>query len=141
MNNIIETAVNTPDLSTLVAAVTAADLVTTLQGAGPFTVFAPVNSAFAKLPKGTVETLVKPENKDQLTQILTYHVVSGTYLSSDLEDGAVITTLQGEDLTVSLLNGKVMLLDVKGQTVEVIAANLEQSNGVVHLIDTVLMPS
>jgi uncharacterized surface protein with fasciclin (FAS1) repeats len=141
MNNIIETAVNTPDLATLVAAIKAADLVSTLQGTGPFTVFAPVNSAFAKLPEGTVETLLKNESKDLLTKILTYHVISGKYLSSDLEDGATITTVQGEDLTVKIESGKVWLEDTTGKTAQVATADLEQSNGVVHLIDSVLMPS
>ena len=133
--NIIENAVNSKDHTTLVAAVKAADLVATLQSAGPFTVFAPTNAAFDKLPKGTVETLLKPENKKTLTNILTYHVVSGKALAADLKDGQELTTVQGGKLKVSIKGDKVMIGDA-----HVTMADVAASNGVVHVIDKVLMP-
>jgi uncharacterized surface protein with fasciclin (FAS1) repeats len=145
--NIIENAVKSKDHTTLVAAVKAAGLVETLQGAGPFTVFAPTNEAFAKLPKGTVETLVKPENKATLTKILTYHVVAGKFNAKDIlakiKEGngtATLTTVQGETLKASLKGKKVVLTDAKGGTSTVTIADVNQSNGVIHVIDTVLMP-
>ena len=139
-NDIVTTAINTPSLSTLVAALQAADLVATLQGPGPFTVFAPDNAAFDKLPEGTLATLLDPANKDLLTKILTYHVVAGAFTASDLSDGMVIPTVQGQNLTVNIKNGVVTLTSDTNNVVTVIAANLLQSNGVVHVIDTVLMP-
>jgi uncharacterized surface protein with fasciclin (FAS1) repeats len=141
---IVENAVNSKDHTTLVAAVKAAGLVDTLNGAGPFTVFAPTNEAFAKLPAGTVDTLVKPENKDTLTKILTYHVVAGKYSAKDLiklaKAHGTLTTVQGEPLSVSTMDGKVMLTDAKGGMSTVTIANVYQSNGVIHVVDTVLMP-
>jgi len=144
---IVENASTAKNLTTLVAAVKAAGLVDTLSGTGPFTVFAPTNDAFAKLPKGTVDTLLKPENKAKLTQILTYHVVPGTYTSSQLmaaakKDGgsSMLTTVQGEKLTVKLSDGKVWVVDAKGGKAAVTTADVGQSNGVVHVIDSVLMP-
>jgi uncharacterized surface protein with fasciclin (FAS1) repeats len=134
-NTVVDIAVGSPDHTTLVAAVTAAGLVETLSGTGPFTVFAPTNSAFGALPEGTVENLLKPESKDQLTSVLTYHVVSGNVMAADLSDGQVVTTLNGQELTVSINDGKVM---INGATV--IAADLAGSNGVVHVVDTVLLP-
>lgn len=145
--NIIENAVNSKDHTTLVAAVKAAGLVETLQGKGPFTVFAPTNAAFDKLPAGTVETLVKPENKDQLTKILTYHVVAGKYSAKDImkaiKDGngkATWKTVSGGTLTGMLDGGKVKLMDEAGNTATVTIADVNQSNGVIHVIDTVVMP-
>jgi len=134
-NTVVDIAVGSPDHTTLVAAVSAAGLVETLSGDGPFTVFAPTNAAFAALPEGTVDNLLKPEMKDQLTGVLTYHVVAGNVLSSDLSDGQVVTTLNGQELTVSIKDGKVM---INGATV--VAADLAGSNGVVHVIDSVLLP-
>ena len=139
--NIIQNAVNSKDHTTLVAAVKAAGLVDTLEGKGPFTVFAPTNAAFAKLPAGTVDTLVKPENKATLTKILTYHVVPGKLEASDLTDGKKLKTVQGEDLTVKRSGGKVMFIDAKGDSSTVTIPNVNQSNGVIHVVDTVLMPS
>lgn len=145
--NIIENAVNSKDHTTLVAAVKAADLVATLQGAGPFTVFAPTDAAFNKLPKGTVETLIKPENKKTLTDILTYHVVSGKLDSKSLADlikkgngKAELKTVNGEILTVMMTGKKVVLKDAKGGMSTVTIADVYQSNGVIHVIDTVVMP-
>ncbi|MEH2511340.1 putative surface protein with fasciclin (FAS1) repeats [Nitrobacteraceae bacterium AZCC 1564] len=138
--NIIENAVNSKDHTTLVAAVKAAGLVDTLSGKGPFTVFAPTNAAFSKLPAGTVETLVKPENKATLTKILTYHVVPGKMNASDLADGKKLKTVEGEELTVKNAGDKVALTDAKGDTSMVTIADVNQSNGVIHVIDTVLMP-
>ena len=136
-----------PNLTTLVAAVKAAGLVDTLNSAGPFTVFAPTNDAFDKLPAGTVDTLVKPENKDQLTKILTYHVVSGTYDSKRLvkeikkAGGSLqLPTVAGEPLTFTLDGSSVKITDAKGGSATVTTADVYQSNGVVHVIDTVLMP-
>jgi len=145
--NIVENAVNSQDHTTLVAAVKAAGLVETLSSAGPFTVFAPTNAAFDKLPKGTVETLVKPENKAMLTSILTYHVVVGKIDSKTLIDlikknGGSYTakTVQGGELKFSLVKGKVMLTDEKGGMAMVTIADVYQSNGVIHVIDTVVLP-
>ncbi len=137
---IVANAVNSKDHTTLVAAVKAAGLVDTLNGPGPFTVFAPTNEAFDKLPPGTVETLVKPENKATLTKILTYHVVPGRLTAADLKDGQTLTTVQGETLTVSKKMGHVTLTDAKGGTSMVTIPNVMQSNGVIHVVDTVLMP-
>jgi uncharacterized surface protein with fasciclin (FAS1) repeats len=139
--NIVENAVNSKDHTTLVAAVKAAGLVDTLAGPGPFTVFAPTNEAFGKLPKGTVATLVKPENKATLTKILTYHVVPGKLEASDLTDGKTLTTVEGETLTVKRKGGKVFIVDAKGGMSRVTIPNVNQSNGVIHVVNTVLMPS
>ncbi len=139
--NIIENAVNSKDHTTLVAAVKAAGLVDTLSSKGPFTVFAPTNAAFAKLPAGTVDTLVKPENKAMLTKILTYHVVPGKLAAADLTDGKTLTTVEGEKLTVKLDGSKVWLIDAKGGKSSVTIADVNQSNGVIHVVDTVLMPA
>src|SRR6202140_4151407 len=139
--NIIENAVNSADHTTLVAAVKAAGLVETLEGKGPFTVFAPTNAAFGKLPAGTVDTLVKPENKATLTKILTYHVVPGRLQASDLTDGKKLKTAEGEELTVKKADGKVMIVDAKGGSSTVTISNVHQSNGVIHVVDTVLMPA
>ncbi len=134
--DIVDNAVRAKNVTTVVAAVKAAGLVDTLKSAGPFTVFAPTNDAFAKLPAGTVETLIKPENKATLTDILTYHVVSGRYRSSDLTDGLVLTTVEGKTLTFTRVNGKLM---INGSAM-VETADVISSNGVTHVIDTVLMP-
>ena len=139
--NIIENAVNSADHTTLVAAVKAAGLVETLSGPGPFTVFAPTNNAFGKLPAGTVDTLVRPENKATLTKILTYHVVPGKLSAADLTNGRVLTTVQGERLTVRKAGGMVHLRDAKGGEAMVTIADVNQSNGVIHVVDTVLMPA
>jgi uncharacterized surface protein with fasciclin (FAS1) repeats len=146
--NIVENAVNSQDHTTLVAAVKAAGLVDTLEGAGPFTVFAPTNEAFAKLPAGTVDTLLKPENKDMLVKILTYHVVAGKVGAMDLKkmikDGngtATLKTVSGGTLTAKEVGGKIVLTDEKGGTSTVTIANVWQSNGVIHVVDTVLMPN
>ena len=146
--NIIQNAVNSKDHTTLVAAVKAAGLVDTLQGAGPFTVFAPTNGAFGKLAAGTVDTLVKPENKATLTKILTYHVVAGRMTADRLmkavKDGggeAKLTTVEGEPLIVKQEGmGKLWIIDAKGGASLVTIADVMQSNGVIHVIDTVLMP-
>ena len=145
--NIIENAVNSKDHTTLVAAVKAAGLVDTLEGAGPFTVFAPTNKAFDKLPAGTVDTLLKPENKATLTSVLTYHVVAGSYTSTELmkmvADGngkATLTTVQGGTLTVTKNHHGLWITDAKGGTAHITIADVMQSNGVIHVIDTVLMP-
>jgi uncharacterized surface protein with fasciclin (FAS1) repeats len=138
--NIVENAVNSKDHTTLVAAVKAAGLVDTLASSGPFTVFAPTNAAFGKLPKGTVATLVKPENKATLTKILTYHVVPGKLEAADLTDGKQLTTVEGEQLTVKRSGGKVMIVDAKGGMSMVTIPNVNQSNGVIHVVNTVLMP-
>src|SRR5512138_2968831 len=139
--NIVQNAVNSKDHTTLVAAVKAAGLVETLESKGPFTVFAPTNTAFGKLPAGTVETLVKPENKATLTKILTYHVVPGKLAASDLKDGMKLKTAEGEQLSVKLQDGKVWIVDAKGGTSMVTISNVNQSNGVIHVVDTVLMPA
>jgi uncharacterized surface protein with fasciclin (FAS1) repeats len=145
--NIVENAVNSPINKTLVAAVKAAGLVDTLESPGPFTVFAPTDDAFAKLPAGTVDTLVKPENKATLTKILTYHVVAGRVSSKQLAamirkggGKATLKTVQGEDLTASMMGDKIMLTDAKGGMATITIADVFQSNGVIHVIDTVLMP-
>lgn len=139
--NIVQNAVNSKDHTTLVAAVKAAGLVPTLEGAGPFTVFAPTNAAFSKLPAGTVDTLVKPENKGTLTKILTYHVVPGKLAASDLKDGMKLKTAEGEQLTVKHQGDKVWIIDAKGGQSMVTISNVNQSNGVIHVVDTVLMPA
>lgn len=139
--NIVQNAVNSKDHTTLVAAVKAAGLVDTLSGPGPFTVFAPTNAAFGKLPKGTVENLVKPENKATLTKILTYHVVPGKLKASDLTDGKKLTTVEGEPLTVKHADGKIWIIDAKGDKAQVTISNVNQSNGVIHVVNTVLMPA
>ena len=139
--NIIQNAVNSKDHTTLVAAVKAAGLVPTLESKGPFTVFAPTNAAFGKLPAGTVDTLVKPENKATLTKILTYHVVPGKLAASDLKDGMKLKTAEGEQLTVKHDGSKVWIVDAKGGTSMVTISNVNQSNGVIHVVDTVLMPA
>src|SRR3954447_16627304 len=139
--NIIQNAVNSKDHTTLVAAVKAAGLVDTLSGPGPFTVFAPTNAAFGKLPAGTVENLVKPENKATLSKILTYHVVPGKLEASDLTDGKKLKTVEGEQLTVRKSGDKVTIIDSKGDSSTVTIPNVNQSNGVIHVVDTVLMPS
>ena len=144
---VVDVAVGSKDHTTLVAAVKAAGLVATLQGAGPFTVFAPTNAAFAKLPAGTVENLLKPENKATLTKILTYHVVAGnldaaTVLKA-IADGkgkAVVKTVSGGSLTASVKNGKVILTDETGATATVTVTDLKAGNGVIHVIDSVVMP-
>ncbi len=145
--NIVENAVNSKDHTTLVAAVKAAGLVDTLMGKGPFTVFAPTNAAFDKLPGGTVETLLKPENKGMLTHVLTYHVVPGKLdakkIMSAIKKGrgtATFKTVSGNMLTATMSGGMVILRDEKGGTATVTTANVMQSNGVIHVIDTVLMP-
>jgi uncharacterized surface protein with fasciclin (FAS1) repeats len=145
---IVENAANSPIHTTLVAALKAAGLVDTLNSPGPFTVFAPTNDAFAKLPAGTVDTLLKPESKDTLTKILTYHVVSGKLSAKDIEAGIKaghgkyeMTTVQGGKLTASMKGKKIVLTDEKGGMSTITTANVFQSNGVIHVIDTVLMPS
>lgn len=145
---IVENAVNSPIHTTLVAAVTAAGLVPTLSGPGPFTVFAPTNAAFAKLPAGTVETLVMPANKAALTKILTYHVVAGRISAGDLMNQiragggrAALTTVEGGTLTASLRGNSVILTDEMGGVATVTQADVFQSNGVIHVTDTVSMPN
>lgn len=127
--------------STLLAALKAAGLADQATKKGPFTVFAPENSAFEALPDGTVETLLKPENKKMLSGILLYHVVQGSVMSSDLKDGQKVKTVNGDMLTVRMKDGKVMIEDAKGGMATVTAADIKATNGVVHSIDTVLMPS
>jgi uncharacterized surface protein with fasciclin (FAS1) repeats len=146
--NIIENAVNSKDHTTLVAAVKAAGLVDVLQGAGPFTVFAPTNDAFAKLPAGTVETLLKPENKATLTSVLTYHVVPGRLSSNDISKAikmgkgkAEFKTVQGETLTAMMSGKDVVLKDSKGNTSKITIMDVNQSNGVIHVIDSVVLPN
>jgi uncharacterized surface protein with fasciclin (FAS1) repeats len=134
--DIVDTAVSVDSLSTLVAAVKAADLVATLKSAGPFTVFAPNNAAFAKLATGTVESLLKADKKVDLTSILTYHVVAGKYTADKITDGLKLKTVNGKDLTFTLKDGKVMI----NASTTVISANVETANGVVHVIDGVLLP-
>ena len=146
--NIIENAVHSKDHTTLVAAVKAAGLVGTLSGKGPFTVFAPTNEAFEKLPGGTVETLLQPENKAKLTKILTYHVVKADAMSGAIkkmikDDGGEhkVKTVSGDTLVVSMKGGKIMLTDEKGDVATVTIADVKQSNGVIHVIDTVMLPN
>lgn len=145
--NIVENAVNSKDHKTLVAAVKAAGLVETLQSEGPFTVFAPTDAAFAKLPAGTVENLVKPENKAMLTKILTYHVLPGKYSAKQVwaavkagNGKAMMKTVQGEELTFWTKGKNLYVTDAKGNKAKVTIADVNQSNGVIHVIDTVLMP-
>jgi len=133
--NIVETAIGAGSFKTLVAAVQAAGLGQTLSGQGPFTVFAPSDEAFAKLPKGTVEDLLKPENKAKLTAILTYHVVAGNVMSTDVVKVKSAKTVQGQDLAVMVADGKVMI-----NNAQVIKADIVASNGVIHVVDTVLLP-
>lgn len=144
---IVDIAVGSKDHTTLVAAVTAADLVAVLQGKGPFTVFAPVNAAFAKLPEGTVTTLLKVENKATLAKILTYHVVAGNLdaaaVVKAITDGGgkvEVTTVSGGKLTVSLKDGKVILTDENGGVATVLVTDLKADNGVIHVIDSVVLP-
>lgn len=141
--DIVDNAVNAPNVSTVVAAVKAAGLVDTLKSEGPFTVFAPNNGAFDKLPAGTVDTLVKPENKDQLVAILTYHVVPGTYTSADLkvmaQKGETLTSVQGGVLTPVIENNQVAIKDAKGDVATIETADVISSNGVTHVINSVLM--
>lgn len=144
---IVENAVNSKDHTTLVAAVKAAGLVDTLSGPGPFTVFAPTNEAFKKLPAGTVENLLKPENKGQLQAVLTYHVVPGTLTSKDLMEQikagggkAMLKTVQGEPLTAELKGKSIEIVDSKGDVAKVTIPNVMQSNGVIHVINTVMLP-
>lgn len=145
--NIVAVAAGNENFSTLVAAVKAAGLVETLSGVGPFTVFAPTNDAFGKLPEGTVESLLLPESKDALTGILTYHVVAGKFEAAAVieaingNDGKfTVTTVQGNDITLSLADGNVVLTDAKGGTSTVVIADVAASNGVIHALDTVVMP-
>ncbi|MEJ7138460.1 fasciclin domain-containing protein [Amphibiibacter pelophylacis] len=145
--DIVDNAVNSKDHTTLVAAVKAAGLVDTLKSKGPFTVFAPVNAAFDKLPAGTVDTLLKPENKAQLTGVLTYHVVAGKVSAADLiqqikagNGQATLKTVQGGELTARLEGGKVVLVDANGGMSTVTQADVNQSNGVIHVVDSVLLP-
>lgn len=133
--DVVDIAMASADHSTLVAAVKAAGLVETLKGTGPFTIFAPTNAAFAALPAGTVDGLLKADKKADLTKILTYHVVAGNVKAADLKDGQKVKTLQGEELTVSIKDGKVMI-----NGANVTAADLSGSNGVIHVVDAVLMP-
>ena len=144
---VVEIAVGNENFTTLVTAVKAAELVETLSSEGPFTVFAPTNDAFAKLPEGTVATLVEPENKEQLTGILTYHVVSGKFMAADVvkaigeNDGSfTIPTVQGEELVATLDGDNVIITDANGNTSTVIMADVDASNGVIHAVDAVVMP-
>ncbi|MEM9578915.1 MAG: fasciclin domain-containing protein [Pseudomonadota bacterium] len=132
--DIVDTAVNAGTFETLVAAVSAAELVETLKSEGPFTVFAPTDEAFAALPEGTVETLLKPENKDQLVAVLTYHVVPGKVMSTDLSDDMAAKTVQGSEIMIDLDDG------VKVNDASVVTADIETSNGVIHVIDSVILP-
>ena len=145
--NIVETAISTDATSTLVAAVKAADLVDVLSGEGPFTVFAPTNDAFARLPKGTVETLLKPENKGTLQAILKYHVVAGKFSAADIvkmikkgNGTAKIKTVAGGTITAMIKDNAVYIKDENGNTAKVTAADLDQTNGVIHVIDMVVLP-
>ena len=146
--NIVENAMNSNDHTTLVAAVTAAGLVQTLEGPGPYTVFAPTNEAFQKLPAGTVDTLLKPENKEMLTKVLTYHVVAGKVSSKELAKEikagggtATLKTVEGGTLKASMDGKNIVLTDEKGNMSTVTIADVYQSNGVIHVVDTVLMPN
>jgi uncharacterized surface protein with fasciclin (FAS1) repeats len=145
--NIVQNAVNSKDHTTLVAAVKAAGLVPTLESSGPFTVFAPTNEAFAKLPAGTVDTLLKPENKAKLTSVLTYHVVAGRMTTKELREKvkegggmAELKTVEGEALTVKENDGKLWLIDAKGDMAQITIGDVLQSNGVIQVINTVLLP-
>lgn len=144
---IVENAVNSPDHTTLVAAVKAAGLVDTLSGAGPFTVFAPTNAAFARLPAGTVETLLQPQNLGTLQSVLTYHVVPGRVTAADLSrliaaggGRASLTTVQGGRLTAQMMGNRIMLVDTKGGMSHVTQGDVMQSNGIIHVVDAVAMP-
>jgi uncharacterized surface protein with fasciclin (FAS1) repeats len=146
--DIVDNAVNSNDHTTLVAAVKAAGLVDTLKSKGPFTVFAPTNAAFEKLPAGTVETLLKPENKAMLTKVLTYHVVAGTYDSKSIMKAikkgngmATFTTVAGGKLMAKMNGSELVLTDEKGGMSRVTIANVRQSNGVIHVVDTVVLPN
>jgi uncharacterized surface protein with fasciclin (FAS1) repeats len=134
-DDIVQTAANAGTFKTLAAALTSAELAATLQGEGPFTVFAPTDEAFAKLPKGTVETLLKPENREQLVSILTYHVVSGRVYSPEALKAGKAGTLQGQDVTIRMADGKARVNDAG-----LVSTDIQASNGVIHVIDTVLMP-
>lgn len=145
--DVVDIAIGSPAHTTLVAAVKAADLVGTLKSKGPFTVFAPTNDAFAKLPAGTVETLLKPENKAKLAGILTYHVIAGNLMANDVvaaikkgNGKAEVTTVNGQKLTITLMGDKVMITDASGNSAHVTTADLKGTNGVVHVIDGVLLP-
>jgi len=145
--NIVQNAVNSKDHTTLVAAVKAAGLVQTLEGPGPFTVFAPTNEAFAKLPAGTVQTLLKPENKAKLTAILEYHVVPGRITTKGLKKmirkghgEAMLKTIQGDKLTFKIMHGHYYVIDAKGDKAMITIPNVYQSNGVIQVINTVLLP-
>lgn len=144
---IVGVAIGNPDFSTLVAAVKAAGLVETLSSAGPFTVFAPTNAAFGKLPAGTVDTLLKPENVEKLKGLLTYHVVAGKFEAAAVIEAIgkakgkfKVKTVQGEELVLSLKDGKVIVTDAKGGSATVVTADVPASNGVIHAVDSVLMP-
>ncbi len=146
-NKITDVAMGNPDFSTLVTAVKAADLVETLSGDGPFTVFAPTNAAFEKLPAGTVDGLLKPENKEKLKALLTYHVVAGKWDAAAVADGIekgkgkyTVTTVQGQKIDLTMKDGKVMLTDANGKMATVTMADVPASNGVIHAIDSVVMP-
>lgn len=146
-NKITDVAMGNPDFSTLVTAVKAADLVETLASDGPFTVFAPTNEAFAKLPAGTVDGLLKPENKEKLKGLLTYHVVAGKWDAAAVADGIkkgngkyTVTTVQGQKIDLSMKDGKVVLTDANGKMATVTMADVAASNGVIHAIDSVVMP-
>jgi uncharacterized surface protein with fasciclin (FAS1) repeats len=145
--NIVENAVNSADHTTLVAAIKAAGLVETLSGAGPFTVFAPTNAAFDALPAGTVDSLLKPENKTKLAKILTAHVVAGDFKAADLMSKASgmggkakLTTVSGDTITFSSMDGKAYVADESGGTAEITIADVDQSNGVIHVVNAVLLP-
>ena len=145
--NIVEVAIGNENFTTLVAAVKSADLVKTLSGNGPFTVFAPTNDAFEKLPDGTVESLLKAENKEKLTNILTYHVVSGNFNAESVIDAInsnngsfTVKTVQGEDIELSIDGDSVMLKDANGSMSKVVMADVDASNGIIHAIDSVIMP-
>jgi len=135
MKNLVETAAGNDAFKTLVAAVKAAGLVETLAGKGPFTVFAPTNEAFAKLPEGTVESLLKPENKDKLISVLTYHVIPGKIMSEDIKPSQMVKTVNGQQVSIKLSYGKVSF-----DGANVTAADVEADNGVIHVIDTVILP-
>lgn len=134
--DIVDTAVGAGQFGTLAAALEAADLIETLKGDGPFTVFAPTDAAFAKLPEGTVETLLKPENRDQLTAILTYHVVAGKVMADDVVNLTAATTVNGSDVAIAVQDGGVLIDNAK-----VIKTDIAASNGVIHVIDTVILPN
>jgi uncharacterized surface protein with fasciclin (FAS1) repeats len=136
---VVDVAAGDENFSTLVTAVQTAGLAETLSGEGPFTVFAPVNDAFAALPQGTVDALLQPANRAQLTSVLTYHVVPAKALSGDLSDGTTVTTVQGQPLTVNVTGSAVTLTDASGNTVSVVQPDIEAGNGIVHVIDGVLL--